>query len=148
QARAWLAAGSVGFAFLLAAYASGYLIYWLNQPAYTWDYLLFQFVSGIHTWAWLLGITGMALRRLNFTNQSLDYAGEAVLPFYILHFAVILTIAVVVVQWHTAIFWKFLVIATTSFLITGAIYEFGVRRTPLLRTLFGMKPLQRSENRR
>ena len=143
QAGTWLAAGCVSFALLLAAYARGYLIHWLDQPAYTWDYLLFQILSGIHTWAWLLGITGLALRRLNFMNRSLEYAGEAVLPFYILHFAVILTVGTVVVQWHAAIFWKVLVLATASFVATCAIYEFGVRRTALLRALFGMKPLRR-----
>ena len=142
QAGSWLVAGSVGFALLLAGYARGYLIHWLDHPAYTWDYLLFQALSGLHTWAWLLGITGIALRRLDFTNGWLDYAGEAVLPFYILHFAVILTIGVVVVQWHTAIFWKFLVIAAASFLVTCAIYEWCVRRAPWLRTLFGMKPFR------
>ena len=141
QAGTWLVAGCAGFGLLLATYLRGYLIDWLDQPAYTWDYLLFQILCGIHTWAWLLGIVGMALRRLNFTGRSLDYAGEAVLPFYILHYAVILTIGFFVVRWQIAIFWKFLEIATASFVVTGAIYELAVRRTPLLRTLFGMKPL-------
>jgi hypothetical protein len=140
QATNWLVVGCMGFGLLLAAYAGGYLIHWIDRPAYTWDYLLFQILSGVHTWAWLLGITGIALRRLNFTNRSLDYAGEAILPFYILHYAVILTIGFFVVRWQTPIFWKILVIATASFVATGAIYELAVRRTPLLRTLFGMKP--------
>jgi hypothetical protein len=142
QAGIWLVAGCAGFALLLSTYAFGYLTYWLDRPAYTWDYLLFQLLSGIHTWAWLLGITGMALRRLNFNSRSLDYAGEAILPFYILHYAVILTIGFFVVRWQIAILWKVLVIATTCFAVTGAIYELVIRRTPWLRTLFGMKPLR------
>lgn len=142
QAGIWLVVGCVGFGLLLAAYARGYLVNWIDRPAYTWDYLLFQILSGIHTWAWSLGITGMALRRLNFASRWLDYAGEAVLPFYILHYAVILTIGVLVVRWQTGIFWKFLVIATTSFAITVTLYELTVRRSPLLRALFGMKPLR------
>ena len=52
------------------------------------------------------------------------------LPFYILHYAVILTIGFFVVRWQIAIVWKFLVIATSSFVVTGAIYELAVRRTP------------------
>ena len=142
QAGAWLVAGCAGFASLLATHLGGYLQRWLDQPAYTWDYLLFQFLCGVHTWAWLIGITGMTLRRLNFTNPWLDYAGEAVLPFYIIHYVVILTIASFVVQWQVAIFWKFLVIGSTSFVVTSAIYELMVRRNPLLRTLLGMKPVR------
>jgi glucan biosynthesis protein C len=142
QAGAWLGVGLVAFGLLLAAYAGGYLIHWLDRPAYTWDYLLFQLLSGIHTWAWLLAITGMALRRFDFTNRSLEYAGEAVLPFYILHFPVILTIGAWIVPWQTAISVKFLAIATSSFVVTIAIYELAVRRSPLLRSLFGMKPLR------
>ena len=68
------------------------------------------------------GFTGMAFRRLNFRGSSLDYASEAVLPFYMVHYAVVLTIGVFVVRWHVAIFWKILVVATTSFVITGAIW--------------------------
>lgn len=142
QAGKWLVVGWVGFGLLLAAYAGGYLIHWIDQPAYTWDYLLFQMLSGIHTWAWLLAITGLALRRLNFKGRSLDYAGEAVLPFYILHYPVILTVATLVMRWPAAMSWKFVVIATASFVVTCAIYELAVRRTSFLRTLFGMKPLR------
>lgn len=45
-----------------------------------------------------------------------------------------------VVQWPIPDLLKFVVIALTSFAIIMILYEFLVRRTTVLRFLFGMKP--------
>ncbi len=96
---------------------------------------LFCFMS----WSLLLAALGIADRYLNFTNSSLRYANEAVLPFYILHQTVLLGIGYFVVQWQIPSFARWLIIASTSFAAIMLIYEFLIRRNHVLRFLFGMK---------
>src|SRR5258708_12480552 len=106
----------------------GYLSVWLNHPAYTWDYLLYQVVASVNTWAWVLAILGLGMRWLNFSNAVLEYAGECVLPFYILHQTVMFSIAFVVVQYSLGISWKFLIITIGSFLTPLTISQLPLPR--------------------
>ena len=76
---------------------------------------------------------------MNRNNGALSYANEAVLPFYILHQTVIISIGFYVVQWTVGVGLKYLVISTTSFLAIMLVYEFLVRRINILRFLFGMR---------
>src|SRR5574341_313540 len=94
-------------------------------------------------WSWLLAVLGFGMAHLNFTNPFLRYANEAVLPFYILHMTVVVSIGYVVVQWAIPDLLKYVIILTISFLVIMGLYEFGVRRFNLMRFLFGMKLLAR-----
>ena len=143
QAAGWLAVGCICIAMLSGAYAMGYLQSWMDHPAYTWDYFLYQVVASVNTWAWVLAIFGLGMRWLNFSNAVLKYAGECVLPFYILHQTVMFSIGFVVVQYSLGIFWKFLIITIGSLLATLTIYELALRRNNGLRIMFGMKGLPR-----
>jgi glucan biosynthesis protein C len=98
-----------------------------------------QCVQAVSTWCWLLAILGLGSRFLNRNNRSLSYANEAVLPFYILHQTIIITIGFYVVQWNTGVGLKYLTISTTSFIAIMLIYELLVRRIKGLRFLFGMR---------
>jgi peptidoglycan/LPS O-acetylase OafA/YrhL len=84
---------------------------------------------------------GFAMQYLTRSNRFLKYAGEAVLPFYILHQTVLLAIGYFVVQWAIPGLAKWAIIFTGSFIVIMALYEFMVRRINLLRFLFGMKTL-------
>ncbi len=141
QAAGWLAVGCICLAMLSGAYAMGYLSGWMDKPAYTWDYSLYQIVAGVNTWAWVLAILGFGMRWLNSRNVVLEYASECMLPFYILHQTVILSLGFVVVQYSFGIFWKFLIITIGSLLTTLTVYEFALRRNNALRFVFGMKRL-------
>lgn len=94
----------------------------------------------LNAWCLLLAIFGFGMKRLNVNTPLLKYANEAVLPFYILHQTVIVTLGYVVVQWAVPDGLKFAFILTASFLVSVGLYEFLVRRNNLLRILFGMKP--------
>ena len=96
-------------------------------------------------WSWLLAIFGFGTAHLNFTTPLLKYASEAVLPFYILHQTVIVTLGYFVVQWAIPDLLKFLIILSGSFLSVMGMYEFIVRRHNALRFLFGMKPVHKEE---
>lgn len=93
--------------------------------------------------AWFFTLTafGFGMKHLNVNKPFLAYANEAVLPFYILHQTVLLCVGFFVVQWNFPGLLKWLIILSSSFAISMALYEFAVRRFNLMRFLFGMKTL-------
>lgn len=103
-------------------------------------FALAHIVQSLNTWCWLLAILGFGSRYLDRHNKILSYANQAVLPFYILHQTVIITIGYYVVQWNTGVGFKYLMISTTSFVAIMVIYELLVRRINVFRFLFGLKP--------
>jgi glucans biosynthesis protein C len=108
------------------------------------SYLLAMFIQSVSTWSWLLAILGLAAKYLNKTSRFLTYSNEAVLPFYVLHQTLIISIGYYVVQWSVGIGLKYLVITSTSFIAIMAIYELLVRRFNPVRVLFGMKLKKKS----
>jgi peptidoglycan/LPS O-acetylase OafA/YrhL len=93
------------------------------------------------SWFALFAILGFGMKHLNFSTPFLSYANEAVLPFYIFHQTVLLSVGYFVVQWAIPAGLMWLIILTASFAIIMLLYEFLVRRHNTLRFLFGMKPL-------
>jgi hypothetical protein len=101
-------------------------------------FLLWTVIT-INCWCWTTFMLFVGMRYLDFSNKWLQYAQEAVLPFFLLHQPVIMAIAFYVVQWDTGIPAKLVTVVLGSFVVTLAIYELVIRRTAPLRTLFGMK---------
>jgi glucans biosynthesis protein C len=77
---------------------------------------------------------------LDFSNKILDYADEAILPFYVLHHPVIVVTAFFTYTWGLALGIKYLVVSTIALLVTLWLYELCIRRINVMRWLFGMKP--------
>jgi len=90
-------------------------------------------------WICVLAIFGLAMQYLTRRTPKLDYANEAVLPFYILHQTVLLAVGYFVLQWGLPEVPEWAVIVVISFAIIMLLYEFVVRRVNILRFLFGMK---------
>ena len=128
----------------IPTFVLGYLAYKATQQ---WSLLprelLMSFIRGILCWSWLVAICGFAGRYLRFSNSFLKYANEAVLPFYILHQTVILSVGFYILRLHTRLWLEYLIIATTSFAAIMAMYELFIRRLNVLRVLFGMKARRR-----
>jgi glucans biosynthesis protein C len=91
-------------------------------------------------WLSVLGFLGMGMQYLTSRTPRLDYASEAVLPFYILHQTVLLVVGYFVLQWGLPEALEWAVIVAISFAIIMSLYEFVVRRFNVMRFLFGMKP--------
>jgi len=68
---------------------------------------------------------------------------EAVVPFHVLHYPVLLIVAFYVVQWQAGVTVKMLAVLLVSFIGTIGIYELLIRRVAPLRALFGMKAASR-----
>jgi peptidoglycan/LPS O-acetylase OafA/YrhL len=130
----------VGIAALLGLMATVALgedtsIFESSQP---WFYVIWVLVS-IDAWCWSLFMLFVGMRFLDFSNNWLQYGQEAVIPFYVLHYPVLLIIAFYVVQWQAGVTVKMLAVSLGSFVVTLGIYELLVRRVAPLRTLFGLK---------
>jgi len=96
-------------------------------------------------WWGSLALIAMARRHLNVSGPVLRYAREASYPVYILHQTVIVVIAYFVVAWPAGMTMKYLAILIAASAGTLLIYEFLIRRLNLLRFLFGMKPISKSQ---
>lgn len=103
--------------------------------------VLDSILLGIGGWFGLVAILGYGRRYLNFAHPLLRYAGEAVLPVYILHQPIIVVIAYVMRGWDMSVGLKYLILSTTALAVTLLAYELLVRRFNLLRFLFGLKRL-------
>jgi peptidoglycan/LPS O-acetylase OafA/YrhL len=135
-----LAAGGVCMLALLALWASQ------GDPAFgSARYLQVFGIFGLSSWCWILAFLGFGFKHLTQSKPILAYANEAVLPFYVMHQTVLLCVGYFVVQWQIPDLLKYGIIAPSSFAIILALYEFAVRRVNVLRFLFGMRPLPKSE---
>lgn len=145
----------------------GYLLFaderiWKSVIRYRWGILAFAVIvkvidfNGVmgdvqrafFSWAWILAIFGICMRYLTMRNPFIEYAAPAVLPFYMLHQTIIVTVGYVLIYalgWQLPIWAKYLIIGAVSFTVIMAIYEFIVRRYNVFRFLFGMKPLRRAQ---
>lgn len=106
-----------------------------GNPGYWWISVFRTFNS----WVWVLALLGMGSRYLAFRNRLLQYASEAVLPFYILHQSVIVITGFFIINWNIPIIVKYLFLSMTSFVIIVLVYEYAVRRLVFMRFLFGLK---------
>jgi glucan biosynthesis protein C len=121
--------------------------------------LAFRLLKSVDGWLWVVAILGFARSRMTrhpkqaARRPSADrtatagvvgrlgaYANDAVLPFYVLHETVIVVIASYVLGWKIGAGAQFLLISLTSLAATLLLYDLGVRRSPVTRFLFGLKP--------
>lgn len=110
----------------------------------TADYSLLWGLRCLDAWLLVLTILGFSAQHLRFPVAALAYANEAVLPFYVLHQTVLLTVGYVVVRWPIPDLLKWLVIMPVSLVACLLLYELLVRRFDWLRFLFGLKPHAKS----
>jgi surface polysaccharide O-acyltransferase-like enzyme len=118
--------------------------FWLRRSGFypsfgSLGYFWVSLLRTFNSWVWVLAVLGIGARYLRFRNRWLNYASEAVLPFYILHQSVIVIVGFFLLDWIAPIFVKYIVLGCLSFTIIMLVYEFCVRRFAWLRFLFGMK---------
>jgi glucans biosynthesis protein C len=116
---------------------------WAAIPGSLAAYLLYQILWSVATWSWLIFILYFGMRLLNTDNKVIHYGNEAILPFYVLHYPVILLTTFYVMQLNIGVGIKLLLVSTCSLLVTLALYELFIRRINVMRRLFGMKPRAR-----
>jgi peptidoglycan/LPS O-acetylase OafA/YrhL/two-component sensor histidine kinase len=104
------------------------------------DTALDSIVANVFTWLGLMALLGYGRRYLSRSNRLLEWARDASYPIYILHQSVIVAVGYFAIQqaWHPWV--KFAAVVTVTFVGCALIYEFAIRRSAVLRLIFGMKP--------
>jgi peptidoglycan/LPS O-acetylase OafA/YrhL len=95
--------------------------------------------ANIFTWMWLVVFMGYGRAHLGFSNRLLVWARDASYPVYILHQTVIIVIAYFVIRQPWAPWTKYWVILAGTLVACVLTYEFVLRRSALLRLMFGIK---------
>jgi acyltransferase-like protein len=129
---------------VIASFA-GVLSSWDSITSYTPGYVLYQMLRSMTTWSSMVFILYFGLRFLNSKNNVIEYANEAVLPFYVLHHPVVVVIAFYSIPWDISLGVKFYFVSTAALIATLVIYDLLIRRWNVTRVLFGLKPLKRGK---
>lgn len=139
-----LCVGSACFLAILAMmFGPGVLKSWDNVPSYSVPYEFGQLLFSITSWSLVLLVLSFGMRALNVSNKLIQYANEAVLPFYVLHVLMIAVITFLFVQWEMAMAVRFVAVTTLALVTTLVVYELLIRRISVARWVFGMKPSKR-----
>jgi glucans biosynthesis protein C len=141
QWKLTLFVGTTSLLIMLGASFTGVLSSWDSLSSYSVGYVLYQVLWSVVTWSWMLFALYFGMRFLNFSDNVIEYANEAVLPFYILHYPVIVVIAFLTLAWNINMGVKFLIVSTIALIATLVFYDLFIRRIKVSRWLFGMKPL-------
>ncbi len=119
-------------------------IIFMSDPSATERYYVpVSILWALNGWCWVAAILGFGRNHLSFDYKYLKISNELVLPFYILHQAVIVAIAFYVVGLDLIVIEKYLLIVLVSFSIIVALL-YPISRINLLRFLFGMRMKNRS----
>jgi hypothetical protein len=102
------------------------------------SYIAVSTVWALNGWCWVAAILGFGRKHLSFNHTFLRVSNELVLPFYILHQAVIVAVAYYVVSLDAIVMEKYLLIVLVSFPIIAALL-YPISKVNLLRFLFGMR---------
>jgi peptidoglycan/LPS O-acetylase OafA/YrhL len=99
----------------------------------------FALVQVYAIWLLIVAALGLAMRYLVMSPAWQRYLTTAAFPVFILHLPVLTIIAydlqALPMPWYVLL----ALITIMTFVISFALYEFVVRRTPVIRSLFGLK---------
>lgn len=134
-------AGFGGMAYFITAL--GYDPFSSSAPS-SLTFVLYQIVASVTSFSAVVFMLSLGAKYLNIKNRVLAYANEAVLPFYIFHQTIILSVGWFVLPLNIGILPKYLIIVVLSFSLIMLLYELFVRRFNVVRFLFGMRPRKTS----
>ncbi|MCF1422875.1 acyltransferase family protein [Mangrovimonas futianensis] len=96
-------------------------------------------LTAIESNCWIFGIFGLGYQYLNNPSTILSYLSQAAYPVYIIHMFVLYACAWVILPLNLNPWIQFIGVTGFTFLICYLIYEFILRRIPILRPFFGLK---------
>ncbi|WP_405206569.1 acyltransferase family protein [Aquimarina sp. LLG6339-5] len=150
-----------GFAIGLLAFFFGFLfmktgkVFWntvkrwkwlflgLAAILYTVRYVLFGaegplYLTSIESNSWIFSIFGFCHQYLNKPSKILSYLSKAAYPVYIIHMIVLYLAAKFILPLNLPALIAFVLITLITFIGCYLLYEFLIRRIPILRPLFGL----------
>lgn len=97
-------------------------------------------LMSVESCLWIFSVLGIGYRYLYHSNKSLSYLSQAAYPVYIIHMMVLYTGSIFIFQLSIPTLLQFLLLNVFTLGVCLLIYEFVIRRSRLLRPLFGLKP--------
>lgn len=128
-----LALACTGFAFVLFSWELD-----VKDPP-VWLMSVYFFFRSLNMWLWIVAGLGLARQYLMFSNKTLEWAKDAVYPFYILHQTITVSVGFYLAPLDMAVGLKFLLLALATFGGCWLLYEGLIKRINLLRVCFGLK---------
>jgi glucans biosynthesis protein C len=104
-----------------------------------WRLLLARTLRGLHVWVTLLAVLAWAKHALDRPFRWLPYANEAVLPWYMLHQSLTVVLAYWLLPHGLGPLLEPLLVIGGTVLGCLLLHELLIRRSPVLRYLFGLK---------
>ncbi|WP_321394943.1 acyltransferase family protein [Emcibacter sp.] len=141
-ARTWriAAAGTLVLAVSLS-------LLWANWDNWfdgiTWIENIVRALRPLYAWVIIMAILGAGQAYLNRPGKWLSYCTEAVFPWYILHQTLIVVTGALIDPMGLGIWTEFFLIMVVTIGGCLVIHEYLIRRTPLLRPLFGVPMMAR-----
>lgn len=114
--------------------------YQMFHEPFSLMFVLYEIAGSIGIWGLIVFLMSMAAKHWDRPSRALAYANEAVLPLFLLHQTVILSIGWFVIPWDLHLAWKLIIVTVFSFAGTMVLYEALVRRFNIVRFFFGMRP--------
>lgn len=118
----------VGFAIIL--YGIRFALFATESPEY---------LTAVESNCWIFGLFGFGYKYLNKPSALLSYLSQAAYPVYIIHMFVLYAGAFFILPLKIPILLKFISIIAFTGLACYIIYEFIIKRSGPLRSLFGLK---------
>src|SRR6266496_1812259 len=126
--------GITSFLIIVATmYGPAFMNIWQDRPSYSVTYALYQLLFSITAWSLMIFVFYFAKRFLNFDNTFIRYANEALLPFFLLHYLMIVLITYFFVQWDMNMVARFLLVSTLALAATLVVYELLMQRISIAR---------------
>jgi len=141
--------GWIGLALGIGSFAvQGFFLmaqdYQMFREPFSLTFVLYELALSIGIWGLIVFLMSIAATHWNKPSKLLSYANEAVLPFFLFHQTVILSIGWFVIQWDMHLALKLILVTAASFAVTLGLYELLVRHLNVVRFLFGMRPKKKA----
>jgi glucan biosynthesis protein C len=98
-------------------------------------------------WLWIVAILSVGMRYFTAPNAALTYWKDASFAFYVFHILAFAVVGFFIVQSPLPVVVQVLIIVPGGLFFLTVLYDQVIRRSNLLRALFGLGPLPRDERR-
>ena len=133
----------VSITILLICLAFGDFMHWILYPDYSAGAILYYALGGIITWSMLVFFLGIGTEYLDKGHKLLPLLSEAVMPFYVLNFNIMMLIGYYVVEWELPLTVKILLIILFTLSIVYSLSYMIMSGLPWLRPIFGMRSIKK-----
>lgn len=140
-AHATLALAAVGWAVTLGIILSGHA----PAPDFSAASMLFTLTWAYSLWLLTLAALGLGMRYLTMSPTWQPYLTTAAFPVYVLHLPLLLAAAYYLQDLPAPWYLQMALAITVTLGASFALYEYVIRRTPGIRTLFGVAGQRASE---